>query len=39
MYSKTCFTFNITEKQKNNEKLILDLIVFSGDAKLLIDGW
>ena len=39
MYSKSCFTFNITEKQKNNEKLILDLIVFSGDATLLIEGW
>ena len=27
--SKTCFNFNITEKQKINEKLILDLTIFS----------
>ena len=38
-YSKSCFNFNITEKQKKTEKLILDLIVFSGDATLLIEGW
>ena len=37
--SKMCFTFNITEREKKNEKLILDLIVFSGDATLLIEGW
>ena len=37
--SKICFNFNITEKEKNTEKLILDLVVFSGDATLLIEGW
>ena len=37
--SKICFSFNITEKEKNKEKLILDLVVFSGDATLLIEGW
>ena len=37
--SKTCFNFNITERQKHNEKLILDLVVFSGEATLLIEGW
>ena len=37
--SKVCFNFNITETQKRNEKLILDLVVFSGDATLLIEGW
>ena len=37
--SRSCFNFNITERQKNNEKLILDLVVFSGDATLLIEGW
>ena len=37
--SKVCFNFNITDKQKKNEKLILDLSVFSGEATLLIEGW
>ena len=37
--SKACFDFNITERQKNNEKLIIDLTVYSGDATLLIEGW
>ena len=37
--SKTCFDFNITERQKYNEKLIIDLTVYSGDASLLIEGW
>ena len=37
--SKICFNFNITEKQKRTEKLILDLVVYSGDATLLIEGW
>ena len=37
--SRSCFNFNITERQKNKEKLILDLVVFSGDATLLIEGW
>ena len=37
--SKTCFNFNITERQKRYEKLILDLVVFSGEATLLIEGW
>ena len=39
MDSKDCFYFNITEKQKRTEKLILDLVVFSGEATLLIEGW
>ena len=39
MDSKTCFNFNITERQKRYEKLILDLVVYSGDATLLIEGW
>ena len=39
MDSKTCFYFNITERQKHTEKLILDLVVFSGEATLLIEGW
>ena len=37
--SKTCFSFNITRGQKINEKLIIDLTAFSGDATLLIEGW
>ena len=37
--AKACFQFNITDTQKEKEKLILDLTVFSGDATLLIDGW
>ena len=37
--SKICFNFNITDKQKKNEKLILDISVFSGEATLLIEGW
>ena len=37
--SKVCFNYNITDKQKKNEKLILDLSVFSGEATLLIEGW
>ena len=39
MDSKTCFNFNITDRQKKTEKLILDLTVFSGEATLLIEGW
>ena len=37
--SKACFNFNITDTQKKNEKLILDISVFSGEATLLIEGW
>ena len=37
--SKSCYTFNITEKEKRNEKLIIDLVVYSGYATLLIEGW
>ena len=39
MNSKTCFNFNITRAQKFSEKLILDLVVYSGEATLLIEGW
>ena len=37
--SKSCYTFNITEREKRNEKLIIDLVVYSGYATLLIEGW
>ena len=37
--SKSCYTYNITEKDKRSEKLIIDLVVYSGYATLLIDGW
>ena len=39
MDSKTCFNFNITQNQKLYEKLIIDLVVYSGEATLLIEGW
>ena len=37
--SKVSFTFNITEKEKKEEKLIIDIVVFSGYATLVIEGW
>ena len=37
--SKSCYSFNITEREKRSEKLIIDLVVYSGYATLLIDGW
>ena len=37
--SKSCFDFNITAQQKRNEKLIIDLVIYSGYATLLIEGW
>ena len=37
--SKTCFAFNITKNEKEKEKLILDIVVYSGYANLLIEGW
>ena len=37
--SKRCFNFNITKREKENEKLIIDIVVFSGYATLLIEGW
>ena len=37
--SKSCFEFNITAQQKRNEKLIIDLVIYSGYATLLIEGW
>ena len=37
--SKRCFSYNITSLQKFNEKLILDLTVFSGEATLYVEGW
>ena len=37
--SKTCYNFNITKREKDNEKLIIDIVVYSGYATLLIEGW
>ena len=37
--SKTCFKFNVTKKEKENEKLIIDIVVYSGYAAFLIEGW
>ena len=37
--SRVCFNFNITEKEKKEEKLIIDIVVYSGYAVLLIEGW
>ena len=37
--SKSCYSYNITEKEKRSEKLIIDLVVYSGYATLMIDGW
>ena len=37
--SKICYNFNITEKEKREEKLIIDISVFSGQATLFIEGW
>ena len=37
--SRVCFNFNITEREKKEEKLIIDIVVYSGHATLLIEGW
>ena len=37
--SKSCYTYNITKREKENEKLILDVVVYSGYATLFIEGW
>ena len=37
--SKKCYNFNITKREKDNEKLIIDIVTYSGYATLLIEGW
>ena len=37
--SKANFNFNITKREKETEKLIIDIVVYSGYATLLIEGW
>ena len=37
--SRACFNYNITEKEKMTEILIIDIVVYSGSATLLIEGW
>ena len=37
--SRACFNYNITEIDKRTEILIIDLVVYSGSATLLVEGW
>jgi hypothetical protein len=37
--SKKCFSLNITEREKREEKLIINIVLFSGQAILVVEGW
>ena len=37
--SKSSYNFNITYQEKRKEKLIIDIVVYTGTATLFIEGW
>jgi len=38
-FSKRCYNFSITDYQKKNEELIIQMTLFSGSGNLLLEGW
>ena len=38
-YSKRCYKFKISSKEKINEKIIIQFTLYSGKIDLLIEGW